>query len=88
MGFDTPATAAARESRRVELDDEFHTVGSDLQKLQLSADDVDNLSTAHRMLSQIFNLFTPKLYYAGGVAQEFLENAKTGISSTALFPLA
>ena len=80
-------TAATRESSKVHLNDEFQGLIRGLQKLSASDDKVDNLSTSHQLLCQIFNLFTPKLYYAEGVVQECPDSAGTGIRPLLYFLL-
>ena len=53
----------------------------------LPPDDVDNLSRAHDTLCSIFNVFAPRLYFAGGDVIEAPSNALSGIRPLLYFML-
>ena len=78
---------AVNESERAGISDSLKTVVTNLQDLNPDADEVDNLSTSHRTLCQVFNLFPPRLYYSRGVVQECPASQENGIRPVLYFLL-
>ncbi len=78
---------AVQESSNQGLEDELEAITSILPEFRTARDEVDNLSTSHRLLCAIFNGFTPKLHYSKGMVQECPESSQTGIRPLLYFML-
>ena len=67
--------------------DEFALVLGRVGGMTAGDSEFANLSTSHRLLCEIFNLFLPKLYYTQGVVMECPDSAATGIRPLLYFLL-